>query len=86
MTALTRRTLLRATAASAALAAPAALAAVIPETVPVDPIVTMVMYALGDRGVSLDWFLRGDIRRHWSRRAFSDPAGKIVIIGARLAG
>jgi hypothetical protein len=40
------------------------------------------MYAVGDRGISLDWFLRGDIRQ----RVINDPAGKVAIIGARCSG
>jgi hypothetical protein len=48
--------------------------------------VYVVMHALGDRGVSLDWFVLGDIRRGGRRKAIIDPTSKVVIMGARFAG
>ena len=45
-----------------------------------------LMYAVSDRGVSLDWFLAGDVRRGGHRRAIGDPAGKVVILSARRIG
>jgi hypothetical protein len=40
-----------------------------------------VMYAASERGVSLDWFLIGDIRSGGFPRIMGDLAGKVVNIG-----
>lgn len=61
MSPVTRRTLLRATAASAALAAPAALAAAIPATAPGDPVQRLA--------------LRWEAAQQKSIAASDDPAG-----------
>jgi hypothetical protein len=45
-----------------------------------------MMYAVADCGISLDWFLAGNIRSGGLPRVIGDLAGKVVIMGARHSG